>query len=251
MDLIIADPPYNVYEDDVIKMPFQQRKKHVEWDQYDKNFIDFSLSWIESSIAKLKETGSLFIFGGVNYKKGNDLLTLIQILREELEFINIIVWHYPNGFGARRFFSNRFELIAWFAKSRKYHFYLDAVRIKYDEDTLQQYLKDKRLNPENVRKGKNPTNVWEIGRINANAKERLEHPTQKPEEIMERIILSTTKEEGLVVDPFVGSGTTAKVCQDLNRNFIGFEKKEQYLKMAQNRLNLQDNVSIVLKDKGN
>jgi len=244
VDLIIADPPYNVYENDIIKMPFQRRKKHIEWDQYDKNFIEFSLNWIDLSISKLKETGSLFIFGGVNYRRGNDLLTLIQLLRKELNFVNLIVWHYPNGFGARRFFSNRFELIAWFAKSKKYFFNLDAVRIKYDEKTLNEYLKDKRLNPDNVRKGKSPTNVWKIGRINANAKERLDHPTQKPEEIVERIILSTTKKNDLVVDPFAGSGTTAKVCQDLDRNFIGFEKKADYINMITNRLDLNQSVSI-------
>jgi len=236
LTLIIADPPYNICENDIIKMPYQRRKKDIEWDPYDKNFIEFSLEWIELSISKLKETGSLFIFGGVNYQKENDLLTLIQLLRKDLRFVNLIIWYYPNGFGSNRFFSNRFELIAWFAKSKNYYFNLDAVRLKYDKKTLKEYLKDKRCNPENVKKGKNPTNVWKIGRINANAKERLNHPTQKPEEIIERIILATTEEDNLVVDPFLGSGTTAKVCKDLKRNCIGFEKEANFVEMAKKRV---------------
>ncbi len=236
VDLIIADPPYNVYETSVVKMPFQRRKKAIEWDQFDNDFLQFSLNWIDLSIQKLKDTGSLFIFGGVNYQKGNDLLDLIQILRKNLHFVNLIIWHYPNGFGARRFFANRFELIAWFAKTKNYAFDLDPVRIKYDEKTLQTYLKDKRLNPENVMKGKNPTNVWDIGRLNANSKERVKHPTQKPEELIERIILSTTQEGQLVVDPFLGSGTTAKVCKRLKRQCIGYETNAEYIDLIHSRL---------------
>ena len=97
--------------------------------------------WIDASFQKLKKTGSLFIFGGVNYAKGNDLLALLPILRQNLHFVNLIVWYYHNGYGSRRFFSNRYELIAWFAKSPKYKFNLDAVRITYDETTLQNILK--------------------------------------------------------------------------------------------------------------
>ena len=242
VDIVIADPPYNVYQNTIVKMPYQRRKKNIDWDDFDKDFVEFSFEWIDLCIQKLKKNGSIFIFGGVNYIKGNDLLSLIPSLRKKLDFINLIIWHYPNGFGARRFFSNRFELIVWLTKGRKYYFNLDAVRIKFDQKTLKEYLKDKRLNPENVLKGKNPTNVWDIGRINANAKERLKHPTQKPERIIERIILSATKENDLVLDPFLGSGTTAKVCQNLNRNCIGFEINPEYIQIATKRCNIKTNI---------
>jgi len=237
--LIVADPPYNVYENEVVKMAYQRRKKNITWDQFDTNFMDFSLEWIDLCYQKLKKTGSIFIFGGVNYTKGNDLLALIPMLRQKMQFVNMIIWYYPNGFGSRRFFSNRYELIGWFSKSKKYKFNLDAVRIPYDEKTLAEYLKDKRLNPENVMKGKNPTNVWQIGRINGNEKSRTIHPTQKPEEIIERIILSTTDEGDLVVDPFLGSGTTMKVCQDLHRNCIGMEINPEYYQLITERCKLK------------
>jgi len=240
VDLIIADPPYNVYENEVVKMTFQRRKKDVTWDQFDANFMEFSMEWLELCTQKLKKTGSLFIFGGVNYMKGNDLLSLLPMLRQKMQFVNMIVWYYHNGYGSRRFFSNRYELIGWFSKSRKYKFNLDAVRIPYDEKTLAEYLKDKRLNPENVMKGKNPTNVWQIGRINGNEKSRTIHPTQKPEEIIERIILSTTDKGDLVVDPFLGSGTTMKVCQNLDRNCIGMEINPEYFPLIEKRCHLEN-----------
>ncbi|MHA1146540.1 MAG: DNA-methyltransferase, partial [Candidatus Helarchaeota archaeon] len=240
VSLIIADPPYNVYQDNIRKVPFQRRKKQVGFDVFNKDFLDFSQQWIMQSVQKLKKDGSIFIFGGVNYLKGNDLLALLPILREKLEFINLIVWHYKNGMDAKRFFSNRFELIAWFARDRKkYKFFLDRVRIKYNEKTLNTYLKDKRLNPETVKKGKNPTNVWEIPRLNANSREKLGHPTQKPKSIVERIIKATTDEGDLVLDPFVGSGTTLEACKDLKRDCIGFEINEKYVQMIEKRCNLK------------
>jgi len=239
VSLIIADPPYNVYQNGVTKVSFQRRKKKIEFDNFNNEFLNFSEQWIDQSIEKLRNDGSLFVFGGINYLKGNDLLDLIPILRLKLDFVNFITWYYKNGADSKRFFSNRHEFIAWFVKDRsKYRFFLDTVRIKYDEKTLQKYLKDKRLNPETLKKGKNPTNVWEIPRLNANSKERLNHPTQKPEEIIKRIVKAVTKEGDLVIDPFCGTGTTLKICKDLNRDCICFEIKEEYCKIAKKRVNI-------------
>lgn len=97
-------------------------------------------------------------------------IEIIYYVRHYTKFrlVNTIIWYYKNGMGAHRFFANRHEEVIWLTKSDRYYFDLDSVRIKYDEDTLNLYLKDKRLNPEMVKKGKNPTNVWEISRLNAN-----------------------------------------------------------------------------------
>ena len=85
---------------------------------------------------------------------------------------------------------------------------------------MNLYKKDKRLNVDNLEKGKNPTNVWEIGRLNANSKERVGHPTQKPKEIIRRLIKSLTQEGGLVLDFFAGSGVTGVVAIEENRSAI-------------------------------
>ncbi len=236
--LVIADPPYNVYDVSQFThaVPFQRRNIAVDFDKHDADFLAFSQQWIDLLIPALAPDGSLFVFGGVNYKQGSDLLALLPLLRDKLSFINLIVWHYPNGSDSRRFFANRYELIAWFACSRKYVFNLDDVREPYDEETLQTYLKDKRLNPDTVKKGRNPTNVWDVPRVGGNAKERLGHPTQKPEMLIERIIKAGTSPGDLVIDPFGGVGTTPSVCARLGRRCIAIECNPAYYQVAVDRL---------------
>ena len=121
---------------------------------------------------------------------------------------------------AHRFFANRHEEAIWLVKGNDYYFDLDSVRVKYSDEELKSALKDKRLNPENTLKGKNPTNVWEIGRLNGNSKERTGHPTQKPLEIIRRIVRSLSYPDSIVLDFFCGSGTTARVCIEEKRNCI-------------------------------
>jgi site-specific DNA-methyltransferase (adenine-specific) len=125
---------------------------------------------------------------------------------------------------AHRYFANRHEEIIWLTKTDKYYFDLDSVRVKYDEKELQLALRDKRLIPENVMKGKNPTNVWEIGRLNGNSLERVGHPTQKPLEIIRRIVKSLSYPDSIVLDFFAGSGTTGRVCIEEKRNCIMCDK---------------------------
>jgi site-specific DNA-methyltransferase (adenine-specific) len=236
--LAIADPPYNVY--DIAQfahaVPFQRRNIAVAFDEHNTDFETFTQQWVDLVVGALDPDGSLFVFGGVNYKNGNDLLGILPYLRQQLEFINLIVWHYPNGSDSRRFFANRHEMIAWFARSRDYTFNLDAVRERYDEKRLKAYLKDKRLNPEVVAKGRNPTNVWHINRVGANAKERLGHPTQKPEELIERIVLSCSNEGDVVLDPFAGVGTTPAVCARLGRGCVAIESDPNYYQVAVDRV---------------
>lgn len=154
-----------------------------------------------------------------------DLLTLISYMRTESEMrlVNLIVWNYPNGMSAHRFFANRHEEIAWFGRTSKYYFDLDAVREPYDEETKQAYLKDKRLRPESVEKGRNPTNVWRIGRLNGNSLERVRHPTQKPRAIVQRIIRSLSYPGSVVLDFFAGSGVTTRVAIEEARHSISVD----------------------------
>jgi DNA modification methylase len=122
--------------------------------------------------------------------------------------------------GAQRFFANRHEEIAWFGKTPKYFFDLDAVRRPLDPATLEIYKRDKRLNAESLEKGINPTNVWKIPRLNGNSKERVGHPTQKPKELIERLVLSLSYPGSTVLDFFAGSGVTARVAIENGRHSI-------------------------------
>src|ERR1051325_2757085 len=154
IQLIICDPPYNI--------------NLAEWDNL-RDYTQWASVWLKESERVLADTGSIAIFGGLQYQSEagtGDLLDILMHMRSNSEMLlaNLIIWYYANGMSAHRFFANRHEEIAWFAKTRKYTFNLDAVRIPFDEATKAMYLRDKRLNPESVAKGKNPTNVWKIGR---------------------------------------------------------------------------------------
>ena len=125
-----------------------------------------------------------------------------------------------NGMSAHRFFANRHEEAVWLSKTKKYYFDLDPVRVPFDEATKKMYKKDKRLNPESIDKGKNPTNVWEIGRLNGNSRERVGHLTQKPVELIRRFVKALSFEGSIVLDFFAGSGTTGRVCIEERRHSL-------------------------------
>jgi len=210
VQLIICDPPYNI--------------QLAHWDEH-ADYISWAREWIAEAERVLAPTGSIAIFGGLQYQGeagSGDLLSLISHMRTNSEMLlaNLIIWNYPNGMSAQRFFANRHEEIAWFAKTKKYYFDLDAVREPYDEETKAAYMKDKRLNPESVEKGRNPTNVWRIGRLNGNSLERVGHPTQKPAAIIERLVRALSYPGSTVLDFFAGSGVTARVAIQEGRNSI-------------------------------
>ena len=209
IQLICIDPPYNL--------------ELAGWDIYD-NYIEWASQWLNEAYRVLSKSGSMVIFGGIQFRdvKSGDLIDIIQYVRHNTKFklINTITWYYKNGMSAHRYFANRHEEVIWLAKSNNYYFDLDAVRVPYTEKQLQLALKDKRLNPENTRKGKNPTNVWEIGRLNGNSKERVGHPTQKPVEIIDRFVKALSYPGSVVLDFFAGSGTVGRVCISEKRHCL-------------------------------
>ena len=165
------------------------------------------------------------MFGGLQYQGeagSGDLLSLMSWMRQHSEMLlaNLIIWNYPNGMGAQRFFANRHEEIAWFGSTPKYYFDLDAVRTKLDAKTLETYKRDKRLIAENLDKGINPTNVWRIPRLNGNSKERVGHPTQKPVVLIERLVRALSFPGSTVLDFFAGSGVTTRVGVETGRHSI-------------------------------
>jgi site-specific DNA-methyltransferase (adenine-specific) len=224
IQLIICDPPYNI--------------QIADWDS-NKNYIDWAKLWLKEAERVLSPTGSIVIYGGLQYQGeagSGDLLSIISHLRQnsDMLLVNLIIWHYLNGMSAQRFFANRHEEIVWFAKTRKYYFNLDSVRIPFDEVTKKAYMRDKRLLPESIEKGKNPTNVWQISRLNANSLERVGHPTQKPRLIIQRLIRALSFPGSTVLDFFAGSGITTTVAIEENRHSISSDidpKLQEYLKM--------------------
>lgn len=218
VQLIVCDPPYNI--------------QLAHWDTH-ADYLTWGRCWLREAERVLSETGNLVIFGGLQYQGeagSGDLLTLISDMRQNsrMRLVNLIVWNYPNGMSAHRFFANRHEEIAWFGKTSKYYFDLDAVREPYDEATKAMYKKDKRLRPESVDKGRNPTNVWRIGRLNGNSKERVGHPTQKPRLVIQRLVRSLSYPGSVVLDFFGGSGITTRVAIEEGRHSITGDADAQH-----------------------
>lgn len=214
VQLIVCDPPYNILM--------------ADWDDR-SDYLAWARRWLSESQRVLSDTGSLVVFGGLQYQGeagSGDLLSIIHEVRTKKLFnlVNLIIWNYPNGMGAQRFFANRHEEIVWFAKSNSYFFDLDAVREPFDEATKRIYLKDKRLRADSVEKGKNPSNVWRIGRLNGNSTERVGHPTQKPIALIERIIKGLSYEGSTVLDFFAGSAVTSRVAIEQGRHSISVDR---------------------------
>jgi site-specific DNA-methyltransferase (adenine-specific) len=219
IQLVICDPPYNI--------------NVAAWDDL-AHYVDWAGTWLREVERVLSPSGSLVLFGGLQYQAeagSGDLLSLLGWMRQHSAMLlaNLIIWNYPNGMGAQRFFANRHEEIAWFARTPKYYFDLDAVRQRLDPKVLEIYKKDKRLNADSLEKGINPTNVWKIPRLNGNSKERVGHPTQKPKELIERLVRSLSFPGSTVLDFFAGSGVTARVAIEAGRNSISSDADEAFL----------------------
>lgn len=214
IDLIIADPPYNLGKD------YGNNRDYKAWEEYES----FSRAWIKEAIRLLKPSGSIYIFMGVRF-----ISKLFLILENEfnLNFNGWITWHYTQGMGRKTGFSPRHEDILYFTKSKEYIFILDQVRIP------QKYYRER-----NNMAGANPGDVWQFSHVHYSNPERQNHPTQKPEALIERIICASSYFGDLVLDPFVGSGTTCKVAKMLNRKWIGIDVNPNYVEMSLSRLNL-------------
>jgi site-specific DNA-methyltransferase (adenine-specific) len=230
IQLILIDPPYNLDLD--------------YWDTYE-DYLGWAKNWLNEIYRILSDSGNCVIFGGFQFQdlKKGDLLEILHYTRHntKLRFVNLIIWYYKNGMSAHRYFANRHEEAIWLSKTNKYYFDLDSVRTPFDDVTKELYKRDKRLNPKSIDKGKNPTNVWEIGRLNGNSVERVGHPTQKPLEIMRRFVKALSYEGSVVLDFFAGSGTTGRVCIEENRHSIMIDSDISLKKYFQKHLKNKEN----------
>lgn len=238
VQLVICDPPYNI--------------SVAEWDDR-RGYVDWAGQWLAEVERVLAPSGNLAIFGGLQYQGeagSGDLISLINWMRErsQMRLANLIIWNYPNGVSAHRFFASRHEEIAWFAKSSKYYFDLDAVRTRLDAATLLRYKRDKRLNPGSLDKGINPTNVWKIPRLNGNARERVGHPTQKPKRLIERLVRALSYPGSTVLDFFAGSGVTSRVAIETRRHSISADVDAMFPSYLRRHLEKVDGGGLLPKD---
>lgn len=213
ISLIVTDPPYNLNKD------YGNNQDKLEFDEY----LDFSRKWLTEAKRVLKDDGTIYVFMGMRY-----ISYIYDILEKELgmHFNSWITWFYTQGIGKTKGFSPRHDDILMFTKNpKKFTFNLDSIRVP------QKYYRSV-----NNMRGANPGNVWEFSHMHYCNKNRKKHPTQKPEGLYERMILASSNEGDTILDPFLGSGTLLRVCQQTNRNGIGIEINPEYVEMTKERL---------------
>lgn len=155
---------------------------------------------------------------------------------KEIKLRNRIVWTFGHGAHCHQRFSGRHETILWFTKGDDYHFELDAVRVPQKYPGKRHYRGEKRGEPSGNPKGKNPGDVWEIPNVKAGHVEKTEHPCQFPVALVQRLIKALCPEDGLVVDPYMGSGSTAIAALSQGRQFKGCDLEEKYVEIARGRI---------------
>ena len=229
IDLIVTSPPYGLFK------------------KYGKYFDDFDIdSWTEmmkifaeKSMRILKPNGSIFLnVSPIPEPKTKEIFPLdtfayLAFKESGYALRNKIIWHFNNMQNCVNRLSGRWETVLWFVKDiENYKFNLDDVRLPYITK------KDKRL----TGTGRNPTDVWYFDRVNNMTKNKLNlnHPTVYPDPLIERILKMSTDKHDVVLDPFVGSGTTIKVSKNLERNSIGIELDPKYEELIKRRINEEE-----------
>jgi site-specific DNA-methyltransferase (adenine-specific) len=229
-DLLFADPPYNL-----TKNFGENSFRQTSLDEYEA-WLD---SWVAQTVKLLKPTASIYICG--------DWRSSSAIQRVGMKYFrlqNRITWEREKGRGARRNWKNSSEDIWFFTVSNDFVFNAEAVKIKrkviapYTENGVpKDWEKDAAGNFRSTF----PSNFWTDLTVPFwSMPENTEHPTQKPEKLLAKIILASTRENDLILDPFSGSGTTAVVAKKLNREFVGVERDKKYCLLAEKRLALAE-----------
>jgi site-specific DNA-methyltransferase (adenine-specific) len=216
IDLLLADPPYCLGKD------YGNNSDKMDADEY----LEWSYKWIDAFIPKIKDTGSFYIFLSWQFSP-----EIFSHIKKKMVMVNEIIWdrRVPSMGGSVRKFSSVHDNIGFFTKSKKnYYFDLDPIRIPYDEETKKARTRSIFVGKKWLEVGYNPKDIWSVARIHAQDPERQDHPTQKPLEVINRIILSSSPKNGIVCDPFMGTGTTAISALANNRKYCGFELNKDY-----------------------
>ena len=224
VDLVFADPPYNLQLGGVLSRPDHTHVDAVDedWDQFDSfaAYDAFSRAWVTEARRVLKSDGAIWVIGSYHN------IFRIGAILQDLDFwiLNDVIWRKSNpmpNFRGRRF-TNAHETLIWAAKSKKSRYTFNYEAMKALNDDVQM------------------RSDWELpictGAERLKNAGKKAHPTQKPESLLARILLASTKRDDVILDPFFGTGTTGAVAKRLRRNFIGIERDSSYVKLARERI---------------
>ena len=225
VDLVLTDPPYNA-SNGGINLPNNKTggayyKVNEEWDKFEtyEDYLEFTREWITEVDRVLKPKGSIMVCCSFH-----NLSEVILALKEKkYKFLNLITWKKTNPMPSitRRTLTYSTEFVVWFAKGSKWQFNYKDMK-KYNQ-------------------GKQLRDVWEFSICNGGERikrkdGRAAHPTQKPLELFKRLIEMSSEKRQIVLDPFIGSGTTAIAAEELKRRWIGIDNNKEYIKLANLRI---------------
>jgi DNA modification methylase len=236
VDLVFADPPFNIgYEYDV----YDDRRAKAD-------YLAWTEKWLAAATRVLKPDGSFFLAIGDEFVAEHK----VRLDALGLTMRNWIVWHYTFGVNCAKKFNRSHAHILYYVRDpKRFTFNPDPVRVPSARMTTYA---DRRANPvgklpddtwvlrpqESDEHFQPDSDTWFVSRVCGTFKERLGHPCQMPEAVLERIIQVATNEGGLVLDPFAGSGTTLAVAKKLGRKYLGVELSEQYADGVRKRLQM-------------
>ena len=227
IDLIFADPPYNI------------GKKYVgftdKWPS-DEAYLEWCEQWLGLCIQKLKPHGTMYVMASTQSMPMLDLY-----LRKRMHILSRIVWRYDSsGVQARKYYGSLYEPILHCVKdSKNYTFNADQIMVEAKTGARRKLIDYRKEVPAVYNSKKVPGNVWYFPRVRYRMEEYEEHPSQKPEALLERIILASSNEGDTVLDPFAGTFTTCAVAKRLGRKTIGIEQQEDYVKIGLRRVGIQ------------
>jgi adenine-specific DNA-methyltransferase len=226
IDLIFADPPYNIGK--------HFAEFHDVW-KSDLEYAKWCYGWLEECIRILKPAGGLYVMTSTQAMPYLDLW-----LRDRVTVLSRIVWHYDSsGVQAKKYFGSLYEPILFCVKDPKnYTFNASDIEVEARTGAVRKLIDYRKDTPTPYKTTKVPGNTWYIPRVRYRMAEYEDHPSQKPEALLERIIRASSNPGDAVLDPFSGAFTTCAVARRLGRRSIGIESQAEYVKIGLRRLEI-------------
>ncbi|WP_310410385.1 adenine-specific DNA-methyltransferase [Chamaesiphon sp. OTE_8_metabat_110] len=224
VDLIFIDPPYNIGK--------HFSKFHDKWES-EEAYIIWAYKLLDECLRVLKPNGTLYVMTSTQAMPYFDLY-----LRQKLVILSRIIWHYDSsGVQATKYFGSMYEPILHCVKDKSnYIFNSDDIKVEAKTGAQRKLIDYRKPIPSQYNTEKVPGNVWYSPRVRYRMEEYENHPSQKPESLLERIILASTNNDSILLDPFAGTFTSAAVSKRLGRRSISIESQEEYLKIGLRRV---------------
>lgn len=224
VDLIFIDPPYNIGK--------KFATFHDKWES-EQEYIKWAYKWLDECIRVLKPNGTIYVMTSTQAMPYFDLY-----LRKKLTILSRIVWHYDSsGVQATKYFGSMYEPILHCVKDKNnYTFNAESIKVEAKTGSQRKLIDYRKPVPTPYNTEKVPGNVWYFPRVRYRMEEYENHPSQKPETLLERIILASSNEGSLILDPFAGTFTLGAVAKRLGRNSISIESQAEYFKIGLRRV---------------